>query len=336
MNSRRRMTSRSRRAKVILLLGCLGAACTSFLLSCAASVLVLNTALTVMSRPTPTAIPYTHLIPLKWGITLSKAQVDAAKQCVPEKIAPQRYPAKLTSNELLTTYFPVSDCDWAVLASAYALRIQQDKSPVLESAKSAFVHAFAKNPSLAFTQPIFYSYFETEVLVESPPVASQEIKSVDIEYSWLGLGDSIKYAINIEDAHNIPKVSIVSITLPATSSTPIANIKKETVQNLRSSLTNLLPINSQFSLMPCRDNYPKWIVTLTFVTGHSLIIGTNESNFLYTGGPWQTTIGSQHYLQFSYSFAQAISSLINELNLPLGQPAAMSCHGDDIIGKAFP
>jgi hypothetical protein len=289
-----------------------------------------------MSRPTPTAIPYNHLVPLKWGITLSKAQVDTAKQCAPEKIAPQRYPAKLTSNELLTTYFPVSDCDWAVLASAYALRIQQDRSPVSESAKSAFVHAFAKNPGLAFTQPIFYSYIETEVLVEAPPVASQEIKSVDIEYSWSGLGDSIKYAVNIEDAHNIPKVTIVSITLPATSSTPVANIKKETVQNLRSSLTNLLPIDSQFSLIPCRDNYPKWIVSLTFVNGTVLIMKTNGSNFLYDGGPWQTTIGSQHYMQFSLAFSQAISNLTKEINLSLGQPAAMSCRSDDIIGKAFP
>src|SRR5690606_10324658 len=99
---------------------------------------------------------------------------------------------------------------------------------------------------------------------------------------------------------------------------------------------NLVPINSQFPLTTCYDNYPDWTTTLTLKDGSTVELTTNESNMIYIGGPWQANIDGQNYIQFSIEFIKAIDTLIQEIGLPYGQPMAMTCGPRDVFEQAYP
>lgn len=70
--------------------------------------------------------------------------------------------------------------------------------------------------------------------------------------------------------------------------------------------------------------------------GTKLDLTMNGSNFLSVGGPWQTEIGDQNYVQFSAALAKAIVDSANALGLPFGSPAGMYCPGKTLFEKAFP
>jgi hypothetical protein len=113
-------------------------------------------------------------------------------------------------------------------------------------------------------------------------------------------------------------------------------VDTQTLQALGPALTDLLPVASKFTLAPCYDNYPDWVVTLTFADGATLTLQTDNSNFLFFGGPWFTDVDEQSYVQFSAAFAEALSEVVSAVGLPLGEPGAMSCFGDSVFDKAFP
>jgi hypothetical protein len=54
---------------------------------------------------------------------------------------------------------------------------------------------------------------------------------------------------------------------------------------------------------------------------------TNDSNLVGIGGPWQVDIDDQSYMQYSSAFSSAIVDLLDALQLPLGETAAMGCGG---------
>jgi hypothetical protein len=57
---------------------------------------------------------------------------------------------------------------------------------------------------------------------------------------------------------------------------------------------------------------------------------------IHIGGPWQTNIGGQNYLQYSTEFIKAIDALIREIGLPYGQPMGMTCAPISVIKQAYP
>ena len=59
------------------------------------------------------------------------------------------------------------------------------------------------------------------------------------------------------------------------------------------------------------------------------------SNFIYFGGPWLSQIDGQIYIQYSPAFVNKMSKLIEELELPLGEPFGMFCPGGAIFENAF-
>jgi hypothetical protein len=58
---------------------------------------------------------------------------------------------------------------------------------------------------------------------------------------------------------------------------------------------------------------------------------------LTAGGPWQTVIEEQNYIQFSAEFLIALDKLIQRLGLEYGQPAGMYCNADtDVLDLVYP
>ena len=279
--------------------------------------------------------------PAKWPIVpLTAAQIEEVSKCQLEERAGERYPDNILIAELPDAYSPVSACDWAVLATAYAERSwEEDTLP--EPAKEAFLEAISRNYGFAVKTPLVYRYFGEVSLVEAPPFVKQEITTVEIDYTWIGLAgpgepDKFSYSVRIEQADTKP---IVSATATPDSSAPnlrLEGLDRAKVQALGPALTDLLPIESQFEFIVCTDDYPDWSITLTFKDGAQLDLTTGGSNFLNLGGPWQMKIDNQNYVQFSFGFVDAIGDLTDALNLPYGSPAGMVCWGDTLFEKAFP
>ncbi|MCE2396699.1 hypothetical protein J4G02_19395 [Candidatus Poribacteria bacterium] len=283
--------------------------------------------------------------PANWPITpLTGAEIEEVSQCRLEEIAAERYPndnlKSVSIDELPDAYSPKSACDWAVLATAYAERVLDDDA-LPESAKEAFIEAISRNYGFAVTAPLFYRYFGEVSLVESPPFVKQEITAVKIDYTWVGLAGSgepekFSYSVKIEQAHTKPVVSATVIPESSVPNLSLEALDPDKIQALGPALADLLPIESQFEFVVCTDNYPDWSISLTFKDGTQLDLITNGSNFLFAGGPWQTKIDGQNYVQFSFGFVEAIIDLFEALGLPFGSPAGMVCWGDTLFEKAFP
>jgi ligand-binding sensor domain-containing protein len=265
--------------------------------------------------------------PSPWPIPpLAPEEVLAVMRCDLENLPAQRYPESMAAPDLLTAYVPQTDCDWAILAVAYADR-RGENEPLSEAAQRAYTQAVARNPGFALADPLFYRYFGAVPMVQPPAFAEQEITDVKIAYRWQGLGDKVAYTVEIHQANTAPVVtSAYSDTLTT---------DKRTVQALARALSDLMPVDAEFQLQPCYDNYPAWSVTVTFADGTVTQL-TTDSNFLHIGGPWFTEINGQVYLQVSTVFAEAVGKLIESLSLPLGEPEAMSCFYRPVLDEAFP
>lgn len=274
---------------------------------------------------------------MDWGLeSLSDEQVDEVNNCDIEQLAEDRYPKKEKSDDLIYLFDPKTPCDWAVLAYAYVDRTDENEQ-LSDIAKNTFAQAISGNPGFVFSEPLFYRFFfDVFPIVKQPPLFEQEITKVKIQYSWSGIGDPVRFIVDIRKADTNPVVSVTDYE-PATVSQNLNKVvDKVLVQNLGKVFSNLLPIKSQFSLIPCYDNNPDWTVTITLKDSTSVTIKTNASNMIFIGGPWQTNIAGQDYIQFSIGFIAALDSLIQEIGLPYGQPAAMSCASESVLDKAYP
>jgi hypothetical protein len=286
----------------------------------------------------------TFSLPVDWPPPpLKQEQINAVKACDLKNIAKARYPESIKTDQLESAFSPTSNCDWAVLAFAYTERVK-DKEALPDIAKKAVSKAVLGNSGFALATPIFYSYFDQVSLVKAPPQTQQEISQLEIAYRWSGLGRGVNYIVEIRQANTAPKITVASI--PGTfnfmdnrekvfGAAMKTKLDKEKVQALTPALRELLPIQSQFSLTPCTDNYPNWVVKITYVD-NTMISLTTDSNFLFMGGPWFTKIGQQNYVQFSSAFANALRELVIALGLPVGQTGGMSCYSTDVLGQAFP
>lgn len=269
--------------------------------------------------------------PLAWPVLpLTRQQVAAVRACDIESLADERYPDGIATDDLRSVVVPESDCDWAALALAYTLWLDDDE-PLSDAAEDAFLQTMSRNFGFAFATPIFYRYFGSTALVEAPPATQQEITDISIKYKWVGLGEPVAYALAIQQANTAPTLTVTPEISPALH----ADVDTQLLQALAPALTDLLPVESTFALSPCTDNYIDWDVTLTFADGSAIHL-TTDSNFLYFGGPWFTMIDDQTYVQFSTAFPRALYELVSALGLPIGEPAGMTCSGQNVFDKAFP
>ncbi len=291
------------------------------------------------STPTSSLPSYTSFLPMAWPVTKpSDDQVKEAKSCSIETLANSRYPKSLLYWQLESIYAPQSACDWAVLAVAYFTHINAE-SLVPEEGKRAFAQAVFLNPAFAFQTPLFYQYFGSLNLVESPPFVNQTITALTVDYQWSGMGEPspITYHIEITQA-NLPKgIKIVAQTEPQGITSQIPNsINPDLIQEISSSFRDFLPTRAPIKLEYCTDNSPEWKADLTFLDGTKLSLRTYGSNLFTAGGPWQIQIKGQYYFQFSSALRRTFVDLFNELKLPLGQPTAMFCDWIELFDSAYP
>jgi hypothetical protein len=291
-----------------------------------------------ISTPVPDEIPKKSLTPtlayIKYPVEfplpkLSPQQIKEVADCKIEELALNHYPENIGVDNLLQSYNPVSNCDWAVLAYSYAVRNDNDYPSQLGI--EAYNKSISLNYGFAFHSRIFYYYFGSTPMVDAPQFTNQPITKIEIIYSWGGYGNpsSIYHNLVIDQADSNP-------ILISNTDTFDKNIKvnKEQIQGLTYGLIDLLPIDSKFQDLPCTDNFPSWLVTLKFVDGTQLVFESN-SNSLFLGGPWQTQIDDQIYLQNSPVFANKMGEIMESLDLPLGEPFGMMCDGGIVFENAF-
>lgn len=280
--------------------------------------------------PTPTVIQNSSIYPVAYPLSpLTKDQILEVGMCDIANLAAARYPEVIIDNQFDNQFTPTTSCDWAVLAFAFALQNETDiPNPY---GVEAYLKAVEENYGYTLATPIFYTYFGSISLVENPEFANQEIKEIELNYYWSGLGEpsNLEYTLSIIDANTTPIIE---------SDSPLVNkditINKELIQSLRLGLNDLLPIESEISIAPCTDNYPQWQVKITFMDNSEVTLYA-ISNFLSFGGPWETAIGDQSYLQMSSAFPDRLADLVDVLELPLGEPFAMTCFGDSVFEKAY-
>jgi hypothetical protein len=114
-------------------------------------------------------------------------------------------------------------------------------------------------------------------------------------------------------------------------------VSSDLVQVLGSALGDLVPIGSPFEWGECSGETKDWKVTLTFADGTELTMFTQKSDMLFSGGPWQTVIGGQAYMQYSKAFLRALIPVVEALDLPVGRSAGGCCgSASDLFEVAFP
>lgn len=296
--------------------------------------------------PQPTATPtsslptYQSQIPLGWPVEMpTMKQILEAKECPIEASAKSRYPEEMLYWDFEYAYPLESPCDWAILAIAYQSRIEK-RDVISEEGKRAFFQAVQQNSALAMNEAILYPYFDSFELVDAPPLAGQPITSITIDYEWSGIGEPshIEYFIEIENTQlSSDEVKISVKSQPEKLKNNLSHsLNPEKIQEIRSSLTDFLPVQVPFTLEPCTDNSPDWNITVNFLNGKSITLTTHHSNLLTAGGPWFMELDGQFYIQFSAALTQAIMRLFDSLGLPLGQPYSMFCSHTNTIELAFP
>lgn len=262
--------------------------------------------------PTEAQIDDAYACPLLAGAERSEGDSDAT--ATPEIEAAERSEACGIANEALA------------LAAA-----RGDDEPATDEEIELFHKLVEANPALALRIDMIAYYFNASTLVAPPDFADQPITALRITYTFAGLGPSNDYDVTITDADSEPQVAGTAeirtgseddepLTLPET-------IDSEVVQAFGAALSDLLPIEEQFSAISCLDYYPRWTVELTFVDGTALTLGTNGSNVIGIGGPWQVEIDGQDYMQYSGALIKAVAELFEALELPFGTTGGMSCFG---------
>jgi hypothetical protein len=266
---------------------------------------------------------------LAWPVApYTAAQVAEARGCHVVALAAARYPAALPVALLPIAFAPRTACEHATLASACAARIKGDASPP-PACVDAYVAAVRANPAFAFIGNLPGGYFGATPLVAPPPGAGRPVVAVTVAYTWGGYGEPVAWIASVRDATTTPTIAITGAT-----ARPAADLVAK-VATLGTSLDSLLPIPAPLRATSCTDNEPDWTVTLEFAGGGRLVLFTHGSNLLHLGGPWQATIDGATYLQLAPSFMTAVAHLAKALDLPLGEPAGMTCGGYDLAAAAF-
>lgn len=243
-----------------------------------------------------------------------------------------------------------SACELALQALGMAAARPEDSVPSDEEL-ALLTKVIASNSALPFDLELLRWYFGAMPLVAPPAFTENAVTELHITYNFAGLGGSAYYVIDITNADEEP---VVTGRAEANNSfgesgatdqppTPTAaqelsgTVDKEALQAFGPALRDLLPIGQQFTSTPCWDYYPDWVVTVTFADGTEVEMVTNDSNVLGIGGPWQTEIEGQNYMQYSGAFSGAIIDLFAALDLEFGQTAAMGCGGmSNPLEDAFP
>lgn len=266
----------------------------------------------------------------------SEQQIAEVRACDIPTLNQTRYPQAMAITQLKSAYQPVTPCDWAALALAYADRVKEDpayddfNTPLPDAAREAYSTAISSNPAFILADPLLY-YFGRFNLVNPPAFAALPVTTLQIKYHWAGYGDTVSYTLLIEDADTAPAVG----TDPESLVDEInLTIDPQLIQHIGAAARNLIPIPAKFSYQPCWDNFPAWEVLVKYQDGNQMLV-TSSSNYAAWGGPWQVNINGRQYIQASFDLWEAVYNLTIALKLPYGEPAAYGCGGDLSLFEAI-
>lgn len=198
------------------------------------------------------------------------------------------------------------------------------------------------NPGIIFANPYFFFAFQSVEIVDTPIPAGQTVEDIKITYEWGGIGSPVHYSVTITNGETPLAVGSVEVGPSPEedeSETTRWDIQQEVdpalFETIGTSIVNLIPVKRQGMMYACFDNYPNWVIEITFANGEPLNLSSNWSNFFIEGGPFQTHIGDQNYVMASYDFNLALNRLIETLELPYGEPWAMYCHAFPVAEGLF-
>ena len=289
----------------------------------------------------PEAVEYAFEFPIA---APTDAQIDEAYACALDMSSGSSSTEQATQ-EAESTAESSTACDLAI--ELVSMAAERGNAAPSDKEYELFYQLIEANSAMPQRLSLIAAYFNTPALLAPPEAVLQPITSIHFTYTFFGLGPSNDYDVTITNADKTPEVTgEVSInggmmggeseateeplTLPET-------VDAAAVQAFGPAMSDLLPIETQFSSVPCWDYYPDWVVELTFADDTTLTLVTNQSNVVGIGGPWQVEIDGQNYMQYSGAFAEAMIDLLEALELPLGETAAMGCGGiTDPLFDAFP
>jgi hypothetical protein len=154
----------------------------------------------------PTAAEGERSLPLDWPVApLTEEQIRTVRECDIEGVVAQRYPESLKAKDLIGAFRPETDCDWAILARAYAGR-WDEAEPRSGAALEAYSAAVAGNLGFALATGLFYGYFGAMPVVGILPMAQQAITKVRIEHEYTGWGSGVGLWVEIRRADKRPIV----------------------------------------------------------------------------------------------------------------------------------
>lgn len=297
--------------------------------------------LTATTEPTKTTIPTPTTIPAPidgplyaWPIPpLSEEQIQEILEC---QKSTWSGPNRIDPENIETADAPVSACEYAMKAISFASSF--DTMELSDPGIFYAQQALLLNPGILFANPFFYFALSQIEIVGSPIEQYRSVSEITINYLWGGIGAPVNYSVNITNNETPFAVGTVEVgpSPDEDESQTIAwmieqEIPPDLLINIGSAVENLIPVNRQGMMYACFDNYPDWVIDITFDGEESIRLATNHSNFYLEGGPFQTKIADQNYVLGSYRFNSAINKIVNELELPYGQPWAMYCNPYPVV-----
>jgi hypothetical protein len=262
------------------------------------------------------------------------SQIDAARSCASrvEAIEAELFPESMSDETLAGMEIPDDDCERAAMALAFANREENDQF-MPEVNITPWVEMVNSNPAMAFIDPVFFTYLGVPGLVSPPPWAGDALDQLVLRYVWYGMGEEVEYEIyftpSAEGYNAEGQVNGASINATADS---------RLIEDVIGSLSGFIPIHEAAQLIVCMDNYPSWQIELTYSDGQIIDLTTADSNIFYLGGPWFANVDDQVFLQVSGDLVEAVIAIVEELELPIGEPAGMTCHDMEtpLVDRLFP
>jgi len=286
--------------------------------------------------PLPTATPTPEPIPgplYDWPLPpLSDEQIQALLDCQKATWTGgnEINPREIEINELLTA------CDFGL--KALSLITDFDTMELSDLGIHYAQQALLINPGILFANPYFFFAFIRVEVVDSPVPSDRVVQEMTIHYKWSGIGSLVNYSVTLTNGE--PPLAVGNVTLgpgpkddhdDTTSWAIQQELEPGLLENWGESFVNLIPVKRQGMMYACFDNYPNWVIEITFDDGEQLDLSSNESNFFIEGGPFQTRIEDQNYVMASYDFNLVLNRIIETLELPYGEPWAMYCHPYPVV-----
>lgn len=287
--------------------------------------------------------------PVEWPMPpLTDEQIAQAEACHVEDLAAARYKDYKDAQvdaDLTGLFAPLNACDWATLAFAYADRVRWAGGTIPDVGYRAYLKAINDNPAYMLISVLFYGYMRRGKLVKAPPFTDTPLKSAMFSYSGHGWYAETELFI-IRNQGGVPLVSSTTFDSYSYPQHPApghidrhGTLDPDLVRGLGQSLTDLIPIGTEFGGYECSDYYPVTSLLMVYQDGTTIYATTHGNAGLGGGGPWELTLDGQPYIQASDALPAAVDQINAALKIPYRMAGSddnmMMCIGPEMLPQAF-